>query len=180
VESGSSHTFLNSIIASKLQLCTSAILPISVQVANGAILSCTSEVPNFKWWCQGHTFQVNAKVLAMGAYNLVLGMEWLEKFRPMTCDWLEKWIEFYYNNTLVRLQGIVPSEPSELQEIFVEQVVKWHAGNDIWVVVLVESSSKSSTLVDQYMLSGIPASIKDLILEFDQIFQQPTALPPSR
>jgi hypothetical protein len=79
-----------------------------MQVANGAFPPCTSEVQNFEWWCQCHTFQVNAKVLAMGAYDLVLGMDWLEKFRPMTCDRLEKWIEFSYNNTLVRLQGIVP------------------------------------------------------------------------
>jgi hypothetical protein len=30
------------------------------------------------------------------------------------------------------------------------------------------------------MLNGTPAPIKDLILDFDTIFQQPTTLPPSR
>jgi hypothetical protein len=33
-------------------------------------------------------------VIDMGAYDLVLGMDWLELYRPMVCDWLEKWIEF--------------------------------------------------------------------------------------
>jgi hypothetical protein len=98
----------------------------------------------------------------------------------MTCDWVEKWIESSYNNTLIRLQGIVPSVPSELQEISVEQVVRWHTRNDLWAAVLVEPYSKSSSLVDQYMLNGTPAPIKDLILDFDTIFQQPTTLPPSR
>jgi hypothetical protein len=58
-----------------------------------------------------------------------------------------------------------------------EQVVKWRTGNNLCVVVLVEPSSKSS-LIDRYTLNGIPATIKDLILEFDIIYQQPTALPP--
>jgi hypothetical protein len=53
----------------------------------------------------------------MGAYDLVLGMDWLEKFRPMTCDWLERWIEFEYTNTKVRLQGILSSHQKELQEV---------------------------------------------------------------
>jgi hypothetical protein len=46
-----------------------------MQVTNGASLPCAFEVQNFEWWCQGHTFQVNAKVLDMGAYDLVLGMD---------------------------------------------------------------------------------------------------------
>jgi hypothetical protein len=41
---------------------------------------------------------MDAKVLDMGAYDLVLGMDWLEQFSPMNCAWLEKWIEFNYNN----------------------------------------------------------------------------------
>jgi hypothetical protein len=45
----------------------------------------------------------DAKVLDMGAYDLVLGMDWLEQFRPMVCDWLHKWIEFTYNDATVRL-----------------------------------------------------------------------------
>jgi hypothetical protein len=32
-----------------------------------------------EWRIQGLTFKVNAKVIEMGAYDLVLGMDWLEK-----------------------------------------------------------------------------------------------------
>jgi hypothetical protein len=74
-----------------------------VRVANGACLPCFSEIQNFEWWIQWHTFQVNAKIIDMGAYDLVLGMDWLERFRPMTCDWLQKWIEFEYKNKMIRL-----------------------------------------------------------------------------
>jgi hypothetical protein len=51
----------------------------------------------------GYTMQMDAKIIEMGAYDLVLDMDWLEKYMPMVCDWLEKWIEFRVNNTTVRL-----------------------------------------------------------------------------
>jgi hypothetical protein len=114
LDSGSSHTFLNKALAQKLQLAISPTAPMAVKVANGASLSCSLEVRQFEWWIQGHAFQLDAKLLEIGAYDLVLGMDWLERFRPMMCDWLEKWIEFQYNGKLIRLQGIKPSSPAEL------------------------------------------------------------------
>jgi predicted aspartyl protease len=102
-DSGSSYMFLNKALAQKLQLAISPIAPMAVKVANGASLSCSAKVRQFEWWIQGQTFQLDAKLLKIGAYDLVLGMDWLERFRPMTCDWLEKWIEFQYNGKLIRL-----------------------------------------------------------------------------
>jgi hypothetical protein len=180
VDSGSSHIFLNSAIANKLKLETVVIHKMVVQVANGASITCSTEVPNFDWWIQGYTFQVAAKILDMGAYDLVLGIDWLEKFSPMTCDWLEKWIEFQYQGSLIRLQGIIATSAHELQEVPAEQVMKWNKSNDLCATVLLEPSPKLSSLTDQYMLTGVPSKIKDLIHDYDGLFQEPKALPPSR
>jgi hypothetical protein len=116
----------------------------------------SAEVRQFEWWIQGQTFHMDAKLLEIGAYDLVLGMDWLERFRPMTCDWLEKWIEFQYNDKLIRLQGIRHSSPAKLQEVSMEQLLKWDKSNDLWAAVMVEHSCKSHTLVDSYLLHGIP------------------------
>jgi hypothetical protein len=98
----------------------------------------------------------------------------------MVCDWLGKWIEIPYEGSTVRLQGILHTTSSELQEISVEQIVKWDKGNEFWATVLVEPATKSMTLLDDYLLKGIPSTIKDLIQEFGHIFQTPAALPPQR
>jgi hypothetical protein len=116
----------------------------------------------------------------MGAYDLVLGMDWLKQFRPMVCDWLEKWIEFKHHGMMVRLQGMDTQQPQILQEVTVEQVNKWEKGNDLWAAVLLEPSPQPSSMTDQYLLNGIPTTIKDLIAEFGNIFQTPSTLPPSR
>jgi hypothetical protein len=41
---------LNSAIANKLKLETMVIPKMAVQVANGASITCSIEVPNFDWW----------------------------------------------------------------------------------------------------------------------------------
>jgi hypothetical protein len=92
----------------------------TVKVANGASLSCVVEVKNFVWWTQGLTFQVDAKIIDMGAYDLVVGMDWLERFKPLTCDWLERWVSFQYQGKMVRLQGIVSHTNPILDEVSAE------------------------------------------------------------
>ena len=53
VDSGSTHNFLNSSLAHKLQNSLTTITPITIQVANGGKMSCTSVCKGLKWEIQG-------------------------------------------------------------------------------------------------------------------------------
>jgi hypothetical protein len=143
VDSESSHTFLNEAMLLRLACKVTAVPKMIVKVANGDIVFSDREVKDFHWWIQGHTFKVDAKILDLAAYDLILGMDWLEQHRPMTCDWLLKWIEFDYQGSRVRLQGIVPSVETEvLQEISGEQLHKLAKGHDVWALVAVNEDEK--------------------------------------
>jgi hypothetical protein len=96
INSGSSHSFLNASMISRLQCQAIPAKPMIVKVENGQRVPSDMIVPNFEWWLQGHTFNIDARVLDLAAYDLILGMDWLEQHRPMTCDWLMKWLEFEY------------------------------------------------------------------------------------
>jgi hypothetical protein len=61
-----------------------------------------------------------------------------------------------------------------------EQLLKWDKGNDLWATVLIEPTPQPSALTEQYIINGVSSQIVDLIREFDQIFQEPSSLPPSR
>jgi hypothetical protein len=65
VDSSSSHIFVNFSLVDKLQVLVTPTHPVTVKVANGDTIPCSSEVKNFEWWCQEHTFRVIAKVLQM-------------------------------------------------------------------------------------------------------------------
>jgi hypothetical protein len=40
--------------------------------------------PGLTWWCQGHTLKAYMKVLELGAYDAILGFDWLRT--QESCD----------------------------------------------------------------------------------------------
>jgi len=170
LDTGSSHTFLNAGLLNKLPCNMMDIAPTEVRVANGQTIMCTQMVKNFSWWVQGHTFTVDALVLPLGAYDMVLGMNWLEQFRPMTCDWQDKWVEFHYQDKFVMLQGVLSLSP-QLQEISAEQLHKSSKGNDIWAMAVVTPALD----VPPPPTPPIPAIIQQLIAEHSAVFRDPKA-----
>lgn len=154
--------------------------PMNVKVVNGNVLICDTEVKIFSWWTPGYTFQIDAKVIPIGAYDLILGMDWLEQFRPMNCDWLEKLLEFDYHVKRIKVQGLLPSDQATLKEISGEELLKMQQGNDLWAAVLIAPVQDNVAMKEQYLLNGIPIIIQSLIHEHGDLFQAPTELPPSR
>lgn len=180
VDSGSSHNFLSASMLHRLNIPTTPVAPLNVKVANGEIIQCTEEVHNLQWWIQGHTSSSNANVIPIGAYDLILGMDWLEAHNPTTCDWVKKWIQFEHQGQMIKLQGVLPSKQEELTEISGEQLLKLYKGNDIWATAMISPVIDNTNRQEQYLLNGIPMLIKELIHKFDSLFQSPTELPPSR
>lgn len=84
------------------------------------------------------------RVLDLGGYDAILGIDWLVKFSPMTCNWVDKWVSFVYKGDQVRLKGVKPTvaQPLPLQAVSAEQLLKWHQGNEIWVVAIVQPGDK--------------------------------------
>jgi hypothetical protein len=94
VDSGSSHTFVSSTLAARLQVPCRPIPPLRVKVANGGLMYCGTELPNCEWWTQGFHFHTNFKVLPLGSYDIILGYDWLTANSPMTIDWSEQRMSF--------------------------------------------------------------------------------------
>ena len=83
VDSGSSSTFISSATAQKLQFHQEDTVSVQITVANGSQIPSTKIVKDVTWWTQGHTFTTDARVLDLKFYDMVLGMDWLEKYSPM-------------------------------------------------------------------------------------------------
>ncbi|CAD6238507.1 unnamed protein product [Miscanthus lutarioriparius] len=105
VDSGSSHTFLNSVLAQSLTGIKDLPSPVQVQVANGAILQCTSFLPDAHWSVQGCSFVTDLKLLPLSSYDMILGLDWLASFSPMQVHWAQKWISIPYEGATAILLG---------------------------------------------------------------------------
>jgi hypothetical protein len=106
VDSGSSATFINEQLVQTLKLPLTSTQPMPVTVADGGKLIASSVVNNLTWWSQGNTFTHDTRVLPLGVYDLILGMDWLEKHSPMWVDWKRKEMRFTYQGKRITLVGV--------------------------------------------------------------------------
>lgn len=74
-DSGSTHSFLNSRIASQMQGFTVLPKEIRVAVANGETLSCQSQMLSAEWSMQDCVFSCDLKLILLHCYDLILGMD---------------------------------------------------------------------------------------------------------
>jgi ribosomal protein L32 len=86
VDSGSTGSFLNSAMLPRLQCSVQTSTPVRVKLANGEELICDQIVPQLSWWIQRETFHTPMRVLPLGAYDAILGVDWLKKHGPITGD----------------------------------------------------------------------------------------------
>jgi hypothetical protein len=82
---------------------------VKVQIANGGFLQCSGLFKQLQWSVQELSFSSDMKILPLGHFDMILGMDWLEEFSPMQVHWKLKWMAIPYNGSTELLQGITPS-----------------------------------------------------------------------
>jgi hypothetical protein len=86
---------------------------------------------------QVYTLHTDMRVLEMSAYDAILSYDWLKTHSPMICHWELKTLEFQEHGKQIHLQG-VKIDQQYLAAISPEQFVKWHKGNDICAMAVVQ------------------------------------------
>jgi hypothetical protein len=104
-------------VAAKLEGVQQLSSPISVRLADGGTLNCSANIPSVEWSTNGYSFHSALKILPMGSFELILGMDWLADFSPMKVHWQQKWMTITYGSSSVTLQGILP-DSSECPQLF--------------------------------------------------------------
>uniref|UniRef100_A0ACD5VUE0 Uncharacterized protein n=1 Tax=Avena sativa TaxID=4498 RepID=A0ACD5VUE0_AVESA len=84
IDFGSSHSFLNTEVASSLP-GVSTMTP-TVKVADGESLISSSHIPNCKWQYGQAQFTTQFRILSLGQYDGILGLDWLASLGPMSVD----------------------------------------------------------------------------------------------
>ena len=94
MDSGSSHSFISEAVAEFIAKQVLPMDPVSVKIADGGVLKCSGIIPQCKWQTQGYKFSIDVRVLSLGCYGMVVGIEWLEQCGPMLVDWAAKTLQF--------------------------------------------------------------------------------------
>jgi hypothetical protein len=83
LDSGSTSSFLGTKLAGSLKGVQPLSSPTSVKVADGGSVPCTAQIQYAEWSIQGYTFHSTLKLIPIGTYDMILGMDWLQAFSPM-------------------------------------------------------------------------------------------------
>ena len=109
VDSGSTHSFIDSNLQHRL-LNVQSQPPVSVAVAGGGTLQCDSVLKACSWSCGQAEFATTFRLLPLASYDGIIGLDWLAQHSPMQVDWVQKWMSFSYQGTVVTLQGLLPED----------------------------------------------------------------------
>lgn len=107
----------------------------------------------------------------MDIHDAILGYDWLESRSPMDYHWKNKTISWQEEDKYIKLQGVVPQQQLQIQELPAKQFLKWTKGNDIWTCAIVEHNNQ---------VSKVDKAVKNIINEFQDLFVIPNQLPPQR
>lgn len=176
IDSGSTHTFVTKSFAERAGCKISPAPSLPVKIANGALLNSQEQVQGLTWWTQGNTFSTDMRILDLGAYDAILGVNWLKQFGRMTIDWEAKYLSFWYQGKEITLQGILSKPTQTITESTPDQLQKWLSGNEVWAMAVVDTVTQ--------MIESIPVPVspdmQSLLSEFQDVFEEPKELPPQR
>lgn len=92
IDSGSTHNFMNTWVANKLQCVLTPINPVTVKAANGGKMLCSAICKNFRWRMQGIHCMADVFVMELEACDMVLGVQWLATLGDIVCNYKNIWI----------------------------------------------------------------------------------------
>uniref|UniRef100_A0A8R7QJL4 Uncharacterized protein n=1 Tax=Triticum urartu TaxID=4572 RepID=A0A8R7QJL4_TRIUA len=174
VDSGSSNSFLSEQSAARMQAAVQPLAPVPVKIADGGTLSCTGILPQCKWKTQGQVFQSDLRVLSLGCYDMVVGMDWLEQCGPMWVDWTNKTLQFIHEGKEVLLTGIQLGLQS-VPEVSAAQLKAMEAEGDILHFVTLCAMAPEETNKEK-----LPTEVQTVLDDFQVVFTEPTGLPQHR
>jgi hypothetical protein len=102
---GSSTSFISDSTAAQLTGVSAKQSPCQVRIAGGGTLSSSVTLLAVRWSIGQFSFTSDLRVLPLSAFDMIIGMDWLEFFSPMQVDWKHKRLAIPYAGSTVVMQG---------------------------------------------------------------------------
>ena len=173
IDSGSTHSFIDEATITELNVSKSKTTLLAVTVANGNVMLCEMQSPDFTWFMQGHEFKANLRVLKLGRHDIVLGVDWLKQYSPVLFDFIKLKLSFKKSDRMIELKGIVQNSDLHMMSA----VKKQNSFKDVIVGVIGQFFAMEG---EEGKPAKVAVEIEALLNEFAELFEEPRALPPAR
>nr|XP_027097511.1 uncharacterized protein LOC113717062 [Coffea arabica] len=173
VDTGSSDSFINSELVIGMDLKYQWVdQPFSVIMGNGDCVTSNAVCPGVQWSINQHHFRFNLKAMELGGWDIILGVDWMTHFSPITFDFQQLRISLHHEGGEIHLHG--QADNCDLDLI---------RGKDLRTFIQYKRQMCLAMNIQQNegsRLDTTPLEVHQLLQEFEDVFQAPQSLPPSR
>ncbi|XP_027098929.2 uncharacterized protein [Coffea arabica] len=172
VDTGSSDSYIGSEKVIAFDIPYQLVKPFFVIVGNGACVTSKAICPKVVWGINQHKFCYDLKVMDLSCWDIILGVDWMTQFSPITFDFHKLTISLQNQGEAVHLQG--QAEDCDLHLI---------RGNDLRTFIEYKRQLCMNIRIGQGDMSTetvVPAGVQDILNEFADVFATLTELPPAR
>lgn len=175
IDNGSNNNFIKPEVADKLSLNRTTIAEVKVWTGSGAYLVYRSKCERVPLYIQGLEFVVDLFVLEIIGPEVVLGVQWLIELGTIKTIYQELTMGFSWGGKDVKLKG---------ENILIETPCK---GKKLSKLAALDRISKLYHLSsieqqenDDETSLEIPLVVREVLQQYNEVFQEPKGLPPIR
>lgn len=159
-------------LASLAGCTTDTIAHMLVGIANGNKTVSTGICPNLVWTMQGRSFSHSIRLLRLGGCDMVLGADWLKTLGNILFNFDRLTMSFKWKGGTITLQGT--TNTTSVSMLTGKALMNFFWKNTHGII----GSLCAITAVP--ISDPIPEPIQCLLKDFQDVFQEPTTLPPPR
>lgn len=181
LDTGSTHNFIDANKALKMDCRVEKVEPMTVKVADGGQLICSKIIRNFSWRMQGVKFTADVMLLPLSGSDLVLGVHWFSQLGPVLWDFANLTMQFTHHGKKVHLGGIQKKWLKNIQSHKIN--ILFQASGVLSMLQIIPVATKSDPQLMNMETSqhdDLNIGIQDLLEQYDEVFKEPSGLPPSR
>ncbi|XP_071940002.1 uncharacterized protein [Coffea arabica] len=105
LDGGSTNCFIRRSVAQLYPETVQKHRPFKVKIADGKELHCDQWIPGMQWDMQGHRFTHDVFVMDLEPYDMILGVDWMKSYSPITFDFKRLNLSFEKGGEQVMLKG---------------------------------------------------------------------------
>lgn len=172
LDSGATHNFIAPTFVTKTKLKQRGINNYEVLLGTGVTVKGMGACREVKFTINNLEFEADFISLELGNANIILGIQWLRTLGKCQVDWETHEMSFVYKGTSVTICGdpTLHNTKMSLKTLMTTSESK----ESIWGLANLNGQRKETDT------RQIPREIELVLDRFEQIFAEPTSLPPVR
>lgn len=170
IDPGSTHDFIHQHLLKYLTCPIDFSRSLNVTVANDTKEVTHGYISKLQLCVQNYSFHDEFHVMAVTGCEIVLGAQWLRTLGSIVWNFASLTVHFAQDAVVYKLQGFKPRAITLVDSDTKAKLII-HKGHDVLAQLQTDTTQPQNL---------IPPQIQQLLDTYDELFQPPTQLPPSR